>query len=118
MGYVYFIQRGEHVKIGYAKNVQRRFWDLQCASPLPLNLVAKCRGGLDLEKAFHKRFSKSRERGEWFRLTPDLEGVIWNLRILPTRDKDGAAALAEDPYMKGVERLREELAQARMQLGK
>lgn len=54
------------VKIGVAKNVQRRLENLQIGSPSKLELVGVLPGGEDVERDLHARFSGQRRRGEWF----------------------------------------------------
>jgi hypothetical protein len=72
--YVYFIQAGRTnglVKIGYAKDPEKRMADLQIGSSLPLRLIYKIKvSGLaearDKERYFHLKFARQRAHGEWF----------------------------------------------------
>ena len=71
--YIYFIRSGVRgpIKIGIAKNVDKRLSDLQCANPYELSLITKVkcdsrRHALYLEKRLHKMFSHKHLRGEWF----------------------------------------------------
>jgi hypothetical protein len=72
-GGVYFVRSGELVKIGCARNVQRRINELQCASPEELILIASFDTGnrYIAETIAHKRFAEYHVRGEWFRLTDE-----------------------------------------------
>jgi len=59
------------IKIGVAKNVEKRLSDLQCASPYELSLITKIdcgsrRKAYDLERRLHKMYGYKRMRGEWF----------------------------------------------------
>ena len=71
--YIYFIRmdlRGP-IKIGVAKNVEKRLADLQCASPYDLSLITKVECGsrrraYELERQLHKMYGYKRMRGEWF----------------------------------------------------
>jgi hypothetical protein len=77
---VYFIgaecRIGEPVKIGIAFDAARRLRALQTAHPKPLKLLAQMPGDLDEERRLHRRFSRCRLGGEWFRITPALKRVI------------------------------------------
>ena len=71
--HVYFIQAGEGgpIKIGVAKDVEKRLKGLQTASPKTLVLLASIpvRGSIKayaMERDFHFRLSGYRIRGEWF----------------------------------------------------
>ena len=70
---VYFIQSGNvgPVKIGVAKNVQKRLDALQTGNHMELKLITKiiCEGMVHayaMEKKFHRKFKKYHIRGEWF----------------------------------------------------
>lgn len=74
--YVYFIQSGNGksapVKIGLAKDIEKRISDLQVGNPQPLKLIASipCRSrkhAEHLEGWLHRCFSNCHMRGEWFR---------------------------------------------------
>jgi len=71
---IYFIRCGKPggpIKIGYAKNVEKRLSDLQVASPFTLSVVASIPVGSKkqaekMEAWFHDRFYRKHIRGEWF----------------------------------------------------
>lgn len=70
-GYVYFIAYEYHgVKIGYTRNLQARFKQLQIASPFPLTLIGSIETyePQELETYLHQYFKNNRINGEWFRL--------------------------------------------------
>ena len=73
---VYFIQVGEHVKIGTSTRTEARLSAGQTMNALPLKLIGTVRGDRRLEKALHKRFDHLRVRGEWFWAVPDLLAFI------------------------------------------
>jgi hypothetical protein len=80
---VYFIQTaGENaIKIGYAKEPQKRRAELQTGHHEELTVVAViARGDMALERRLHDRFAKSHIRGEWFRPTEELLGFIEGVR--------------------------------------
>jgi len=72
--YIYFIRCGRNggpIKIGYAKDVEKRMNDLQVASPFTLSILAKIpvdskKKAEKMEAWFHDRFFKKHIRGEWF----------------------------------------------------
>ena len=78
---IYFIRSPSAVKIGMAKNAQRRLTVLQTSHPEPLELVATCQGGRELETEYHRRFADCRIRGEWFSPAPDILAEIERLKV-------------------------------------
>lgn len=72
--YVYFVRayQADCTKIGCSTDPEKRLRVLQNATPLKLEIVARAKGSLHQEKLIHRRFSRSRRWGEWFRNTPDL----------------------------------------------
>lgn len=68
----YIIRAGEseYVKIGRAMSPEERLKTLQIAHYETLRVIRVVTG--DAEKAFHRRFSSRRVRGEWFRFDPDM----------------------------------------------
>lgn len=94
---VYVIQAGEGdpCKIGHATNVERRRWELQCATHARLRLVAVYEGGERQERALHEQFKAVRLTGEWFKLSlPDDLNTI-RLALCPppppVQAEEGAA---------------------------
>lgn len=61
------------VKIGYAEKAQERFHAIQSHCPVALTLERVRAGGQKEEAVLHALFADIRERGEWFRITPELE---------------------------------------------
>jgi hypothetical protein len=76
----YFIEGEEgKIKIGKAKNVQRRLCQLQTGSASPLKLLHVLYE--DREANLHKRFAHLRiPGGEWFRSSPALLEFIQRLK--------------------------------------
>jgi sRNA-binding protein len=72
---VYFISARELdlVKIGYAHDPVRRYYHLRTFSPVELTLEGAIAGGYEQERQLHQRFALARARGEWFKLTPNLQ---------------------------------------------
>src|SRR3990167_3710274 len=82
---VYFIREvgTEIVKIGSSKRPWHRLAQLQVGSPRNLELVGNSK--IDDEKHYHRRFSKKRIRGEWFRLTDDDLASIEEAEFAPKK---------------------------------
>ncbi len=76
---IYFICSPSAVKIGMAKDAQRRLGVLQTSHPETLALVATCEGGRQLEGEYHRRFAEHRLRGEWFSRAPEILAEIARL---------------------------------------
>ena len=79
--YVYLVKSGNDVrapiKIGVAKDVDQRIYDMQTGNPSELFLIAKMpfnspRLAYHIENMLHKKFRKKRIRGEWFK---------WNIKM-------------------------------------
>lgn len=71
---VYVISAPGHpVKIGIAKDPERRLTELQTGSPhrLMIHFTASVSNGRSVERACHMTLSAKRLEGEWFDITPD-----------------------------------------------
>jgi hypothetical protein len=79
-GYVYYIGEpsSERVKIGFSKNPWSRLTDLRVTNP-DLELLAVEKGTGHDEKRRHAEFAELRQKGEWFRIGPDLYQHIESL---------------------------------------
>lgn len=71
--YVYFISDGEFVKIGVAKNPEKRLNDLQTANARKLSILCKIPTKSDkdaymLEGRLHFEYSAFAKNGEWFNI--------------------------------------------------
>lgn len=75
---VYFItcRMVNMVKIGCAYNPRRRLDTMQCGCPVELTLEAMLKGSFVEEREYHARFDHLRVRGEWFRITAEIEEII------------------------------------------
>jgi hypothetical protein len=75
---VYFIRRPSdgQIKIGFSDNVGDRLVNLRAEYQEPLDLLTVIPGGQPEEAALHARFADIRERGEWFRATPELLAYV------------------------------------------
>lgn len=77
-GYVYFIRAGRTgaVKIGWARDPQKRLDTLQTGNQHQLHLLGYIPGSVQDEYDWHEMCADLRIRGEWFRLTNTLAGLI------------------------------------------
>ena len=67
------------VKIGFSEKPAHRFVKIHTDSPVALALERVCEGSVDDERALHIRFAEYRDRGEWFRLTDEIEQYMAGL---------------------------------------
>lgn len=88
---VYFARAGDAIKIGVSIDVRARVRGLSTSSPVPIELLAAMPGGVDEERALHRRFAYLRMNGEWFRAESELLDFIATLPTL----------LPEDPPARG-----------------
>lgn len=58
------------MKIGTAKNVDKRMGSLQTGNPEELTLLHTLIGGRKLERQLHRQFSAHHVKGEWFQAEP------------------------------------------------
>jgi hypothetical protein len=78
---IYFVECEGFIKIGWARNVVRRFYELETGNPyrlIPVAFIAVPDASqlAKTERAWHVRFAVLRERGEWFRAAPILRDAI------------------------------------------
>lgn len=74
--YVYFIQAGQYIKVGRAKDVMSRLDQLKAGSPFPLTLLGAIPGSRKREIQIHEKFKHLRAHGEWFSRCPEIENYI------------------------------------------
>ena len=80
--YVYFVRAGNRgaIKIGMARNVERRLATMQTGNAFELKIMAcicceSKRDALILEKRLHSKFKRQRIRGEWFQGNIDFRSI-------------------------------------------
>lgn len=73
---VYFIRRGDVVKIGIAADPKTRLGTLQVAHHERLELLLVLEGGERRERRLHSRFNEYALAGEWFRYEGKLKDYI------------------------------------------
>lgn len=69
-------------KVGRARCISSRIEAIAAASPVPvtLDLIVHCPAFIQLERSAHEYLAASRVRGEWFRESPELLGLIGAMR--------------------------------------
>lgn len=73
-GYTYFARRGDLIKIGHSGAPKERMQSLG----KPLDVLAVIPNPIISEGAAHVKFAHLREKGEWFRIAPELlEFIEW-----------------------------------------
>lgn len=83
--YVYFFQSfgpGREIKIGYAREVERRLSALRIGSPYEIRALAWfwAADPSEAETSLHHRFAPWSVRGEWFAPTPELLALCDEIR--------------------------------------
>ena len=79
VAYVYFLECGGFIKIGFATDIARRLQAIQAMNPLDVTLVGRIRATLRVERVLQERFSGVHHRGEWFRPDPTMLADIRKL---------------------------------------
>lgn len=99
--FVYFIQSGDFIKIGWSKTpelradqIRRGGHALRPSAGLAEDpvLLAYKPGSRKDEAKLHQRFYETNDQGEWFRRSPELDGLIEETRRTQ-------CALEVDAYM-------------------
>jgi len=79
--WVYFVARGDKVKIGTSVNPTKRIRDLECAGGSAFDQVVLTPGRQALESRYHRQFAEHRLVGEWFTLAQPIRLEMHRLRI-------------------------------------
>jgi hypothetical protein len=82
--FVYFIAclNADAIKIGMARDVDRRLRALQGACPYLLQIMAVTPGARETEFAYHKRFAGLHLHGEWFQYSSPIQDEIERLNLI------------------------------------
>lgn len=77
---IYFIEADivGLIKIGYAEDVEYRFYSIRMMSPVKLKIISTMEGNRDTEKGLHSYFDHLRVRGEWFKPDAELLSFVKN----------------------------------------
>ena len=76
VGFVYFVQAGDHVKIGWSRDPRRRLGSFKVGNAHEVRLLGFVPGTESDEKRLHRVFSAHRVRGEWFKADDDLLAFV------------------------------------------
>lgn len=79
-GFVYVLQSGYFIKIGYSNDPNVRIRSILTSTPDECELVFVIPGGIDLERRLHREFAASHYRREWFFLCGKLKHFIAEFR--------------------------------------
>lgn len=80
-GYVYFMEMGDYIKIGWSVWPASRRNALQTSNPYDIIILGAFPGSQENEQAAHILFAHAKHRGEWFRKTPGLLAYIAWLKV-------------------------------------
>lgn len=71
-GFVYFVDGGDAIKIGFTRSMKARLEKMHTDVPGGPVLLHFEPGTFKTEKVLHRHFADLRLRGEWFRKSPEL----------------------------------------------
>lgn len=80
-GFVYFMEMGDFIKIGWSTWPESRRADLQTSNPYDIKLLGAFPGSIHSEAGLHTMFASLRGRGEWFRKSDGLLAYIAWLKV-------------------------------------
>ncbi|MCO5152546.1 MULTISPECIES: GIY-YIG nuclease family protein [unclassified Shinella] len=83
-GFVYAIESGGRVKIGYSAKPDQRFSKVASDAPFPCELLGYWPGTVADELDIHAKFNGIRVHGEWFAATAELLAFVAQ-HVVPTR---------------------------------
>lgn len=97
-GDLYFILCGDMVKIGRTTDIVRRLANMQVSTPYEIDCLLLLKGQGKDERKWHKRFAADRVRGEWFKLTPELDAAIRAEREINRHRTKGQVHVISDRF--------------------
>lgn len=80
---VYFIQRGDLIKVGTTTRLPQRLRELEREGG-PVSLLGALAGGAVLEQQLHRRFQKHLVKSEWFNDCKDIRDYIEEMGLIRT----------------------------------
>lgn len=81
-GFIYFIDGGEHIKIGFTRSLDARLQKMGTDVPDGPKLLHFEPGTFKTEKMLHRHFASLRMRGEWFRKDPLIYAHIEQRKLI------------------------------------
>ena len=76
IGQIYYLSDGDHIKIGFTLNWNKRKYAYGTYSPRDLELIAIHRGTMFDEKRLHRMFKQHRVKNEWYSRSPEIMAHI------------------------------------------
>lgn len=116
-GFVYLIGSPgvSSIKIGFSRHPQKRLSQIQCMSPVPLQLLWTHPAWPEMEAYLHQTFAGSRSHGEWF--TFDSDPVAQVAQAVAAREASRPAGGRQNPaLLAAVVEARNDHLQARAEL--
>lgn len=77
IGNIYFAVADDHVKIGFATDMTSRLRSLRTGNHLEIHIHESFNSYQAAEKMLHKHFKKDHIRGEWFKMSFEIED-LWD----------------------------------------
>jgi hypothetical protein len=94
-GFIYAVECGSRIKIGYSKLPDKRFAKIASDAPFPCVLLGFWPAAVADELAVHDKFHAIRVHGEWFASTENLLAFIAD-HMLPAAQKAGRFDIQDD----------------------
>ena len=82
-GVIYFLRLGEHIKIGFTLDLEKRIFSLKTGSPVTGELIGTLRGSREIDRFVRWLFRAVHVRGDWFQQAPELLTFIADHAALP-----------------------------------
>ncbi len=79
-GYVYFIECGDFIKIGFSASWKQRVKSISWAIPYPCSVLLVLKGSIVFEAELHQQFASLAHRNEWFRKDAMLLSYIEHMK--------------------------------------
>lgn len=81
-GVVYFVVTEDRrfVKIGWTRNIKKRFLGIRSNSPIPVELPVIALASPEDERSVLNAFATQHSHGEWFHLCEEIEQLIKSVR--------------------------------------
>ena len=88
--YYYAIKCNGYIKFGASLNPEVRITELQIGNPYKLKILVKilCLDSNRLESKARKNFKNNHIRGEWFKISDEIQNYIKDLKIIELEQKE------------------------------
>lgn len=88
---IYVVKSFGMYKIGYSRNPDRRFLELQTGCASKIETICIVEGSIHDEQALHKYLKPYNSHGEWYRKCKYIDGVIEDIKTLGVKAALGEA---------------------------